>query len=176
MRGTRFIRDGKPIFISGFNYWAGPTLARDGNQAGWDQVRRDLDGLQAAGINMIRTCGATEGPDTEPFRIVPTIQPAMGKYDPAGVGGRAALRRGAAEARPLRRSVMLNNFWQWSGGFASTWRGPAGADPVPAADPGGSWDRFQTLAGGFYKNDEGESALQRLHQATWCRSWRGTRS
>src|SRR6185503_216169 len=46
VKGTRFIKDGKPFFVSGFNYWAGPTLARDGNQAGWDQVRRDLDGLQ----------------------------------------------------------------------------------------------------------------------------------
>ena len=87
VKGTRFMKGGKPFFISGINYWAGPTLARDGNQAGWDQVRRDLDGIQAAGLNMIRTCVATEGPDTEPFRIVPTIQPAMGQYDPAGIGG-----------------------------------------------------------------------------------------
>src|ERR1043165_1582572 len=57
--GTRFMKNGKPFFISGFNYWAGPTLARDGNQAGWDQVRRDLDGLQAPRINMTRTCAAT---------------------------------------------------------------------------------------------------------------------
>src|SRR5580765_1695761 len=75
VKGTRFMKDGKPFFISGINYWAGPTLARDGNQPGWDQVRRDLDGIQAAGINVIRTCVATEGPDSEPFRIVPTIQP-----------------------------------------------------------------------------------------------------
>jgi len=152
VEGTRFVKNGKPFFISGFNYWAGPTLARDGNQAGWDQVRRDLDGIQAAGINMIRTCVATEGPDSEPYRIVPTIQPAMGQYDPAGVGGVMRFSEEIAK-RGLHAIYMLNNFWQWSGGFAQylSWAG-AGAIPYPPPTPGGSWDRFQHFAGGFYTN------------------------
>ncbi len=134
MNGTRFTKNGKPFFVSGINYWAGTTLARTGNAAGWDQVRRDLDGIQAAGINMIRTMGATEGPDTEPQRIVPTIQPAPGQYDPAGVEG---VLRFAEElqTRGLYGIYMLSNFWQWSGGFAQyvAWAGRR-ADPVPAAD------------------------------------------
>ncbi|HEY7373905.1 MAG TPA: cellulase family glycosylhydrolase [Polyangia bacterium] len=152
VKGTRFVKNGKPFFISGINYWAGPTLARDGNQAGWDQVRRDLDGIQAAGINMIRTCAATEGPDSEPFRIVPTIQPAMGQYDPAGIGGVMRFSEEIAK-RGLHAIYMLNNFWQWSGGFAQylSWAG-AGAIPYPPPTPGGSWDRFQHFAGGFYTN------------------------
>jgi mannan endo-1,4-beta-mannosidase len=152
VKGTRFVKNGKPFFISGINYWAGPTLARDGNQAGWDQVRRDLDGIQAAGINMIRTCAATEGPDSEPYRIVPTIQPAMGQYDPAGIGGVMRFSEEIAK-RGLHAIYMLNNFWQWSGGFAQylSWAG-AGAIPYPPPTPGGSWDRFQHFAGGFYTN------------------------
>jgi mannan endo-1,4-beta-mannosidase len=158
VKGTRFIKDGKPFFVSGFNYWAGPTLARDGNQAGWDQVRRDLDGLQKAGINMIRTCVATEGPDTEPFRIVPTIQPAMGQYDPAGVGGVMRFAEEVAK-RGLYTIMMLNNFWQWSGGFAQylSWAG-AGPIPYPPPAPNGNWDRFQHFVGGFYTNDKAVAA------------------
>ena len=150
--GTRFTKDGKPFFVSGINYWAGTTLARTGNSAGWDQVRRDLDGIQAAGINMIRTMGATEGPDTEPERIVPTIQPAPGQYDPAGVEG---VLRFAEELqkRGLYAIYMLNNFWQWSGGFAQyiAWAG-GGPIPYPPPMPNGSWDRFQKSNGTFYKN------------------------
>ena len=123
VKGTRFIKDGKPFFISGINYWAGPTLARDGNQAGWDQVRRDLDGIQAAGLNMIRTCVATEGPDSEPYRIVPTIQPAMGQYDPAGHRRRDALLRGAPEARPLRASTCSTTSGSGRAASPSTCRG-----------------------------------------------------
>ena len=150
VRGTRFVKDGKPFFVSGFNYWSGPTLAREGNAAGWDQMRRDLDGLQALGINMIRTMAATEGPDTEPYRIVPTIQPAQGQYDPAGVAG---VLRFAEEmkTRGMYGIYTLNNFWQWSGGFAQylAWAG-AGAIPYPPPTPGGSWDRFQRFAGTVY--------------------------
>jgi mannan endo-1,4-beta-mannosidase len=158
VKGTRFMKGGKPFFISGFNYWAGPTLARVGNQAGWDQVRRDLDGIQAAGINMIRTCVATEGPDSEPYRIVPTIQPAMGQYDPAGIGGVLRFSEEIAK-RGLHAIYMLNNFWQWSGGFAQylSWAG-AGAIPYPPPTPGGSWDRFQHFCGDFYTNAQAVGA------------------
>jgi mannan endo-1,4-beta-mannosidase len=151
--GTRFMRDGKPFFVSGINYWAGTTLARpDNTTGGWDQVRRDLDGIQAAGINMIRTMAATEGPNTEPERIVPTIQPAPGQYDPAGVAG---VLRFAEEMqkRGLLGIYQLSNFWQWSGGFAQyvAWAG-GGPIPYPPPAPGGSWDRYQNFAGSFYKN------------------------
>jgi len=151
--GTRFTRNGQPFFVSGINYWAGTTLARPDNTAGgWDQVRRDLDGIQAAGINMIRTIAATEGPNTEPQRIVPTTQPAAGQYDPAGVAG---VLRFAEELqkRGLYGIYMLSNFWQWSGGFAQlvSWAG-GGAIPYPPPAPGGSWDRFQSFSGSFYKN------------------------
>src|SRR4051812_11698592 len=76
IRGRRFYRDGKPFFSSGFNYWSALPNARLGNDAGWDQVRRDLDALQALGVNLLRIIGATEGPDTEPMRIVPSLQPS----------------------------------------------------------------------------------------------------
>src|SRR4051812_32156077 len=105
VRGTRFTKNGQPFFVSGINYWAGTTLARTGNVGGWDQVRRDLDGIQRIGINMIRTLAASEGPDTEPQRIVPTIQPTPGRYDPAGVEGvlrfaEELQRGGGVRARP----------------------------------------------------------------------------
>jgi mannan endo-1,4-beta-mannosidase len=158
VKGTRLVKGGKPFFISGINYWAGPTLARDGNQPGWDQVRRDLDGIQAAGLNMIRTCVATEGPDSEPYRIVPTIQPAMGQYDPAGIGGVVRFSE-ELQKRGLYSICMLNNFWQWSGGFAQylSWAG-AGAIPYPPPAPGGNWGRFQHFSAGFYSNQKAVAA------------------
>ncbi len=160
VRGTRFAKDGKPHFVSGINYWAGTTLARSGNTAGWDQVRRDLDGIQAAGINMIRTMGGTEGPDTEPQRIVPSIQPAAGRFDPAGVAG--VLRfADELQRRGLEGIFTLSNFWQWSGGFAQylAWAG-AGPIPYPPPMPGGTWSRFQRFSGSFYQNDRAREAYR----------------
>jgi mannan endo-1,4-beta-mannosidase len=162
VRGTRFFRDGKPFFVSGFNYWAGLPLSREGNTAGWDQVRRDLDGMQAAGINMIRTMGATEGPDTEPQRIVPTLQPAQGQYEPGAVAGLLRLVQ-ELERRKMFAILVMNNFWQWSGGMAQylAWAG-AGKIPYPPPFPGGSWETYQRHTARFYSNDSAKKAYADL--------------
>jgi mannan endo-1,4-beta-mannosidase len=154
VRGNRFYRDGKPFFVSGFNYWSAMPLAREGNTAGWDQVRRDLDQLQAAGINMLRIMGATEGPDTEPLRIVPSLQPSPGQYDAASMAGIVRLVQ-ELEQRKLYAIFTMNNFWHWSGGMAQylSWAGQ-GPVPYPPPAPGGNWDRYQKTAGQFYTNEK----------------------
>ncbi len=162
VRGPRFYRDGKPFYVSGFNYWSALPNSRDGNAAGWDQVRRDLDALQGMGVNMVRIMGASEGPDTEPLRIVPSLQPAPRQYDAAGVTG---LLRLADELK--RRGVfailIMNNFWHWSGGMCQylAWAGK-GPIPYPPPHPGGSWDGYQKTAAQFYSSDEALSLYDDL--------------
>jgi mannan endo-1,4-beta-mannosidase len=162
VRGPRFFRDDKPFFVSGFNYWSALPLSRDGNTAGWDQVRRDLDSLQGAGINTLRIMGATEGPDTEPLRIVPSLQPSQGQYDPASVTGLLRLVQ-ELERRKLFAILMMNNFWHWSGGMAQylAWAGE-GPVPYPPPHPGGSWDRYQKQTARFYSNDKAKQAFADL--------------
>jgi mannan endo-1,4-beta-mannosidase len=160
VRGSKFYKDGKLFNVSGFNYWTGPTLAREGNAAGWDQVQKDLDALQAIGINVVRTMAATEGPDTEPLRIVPTIQPELGKYSEAGVAG--VLRfADELQKRGMFGIFMLNDFWHWSGGMAQylSWVGE-GPIPYPPPAPNGNWGKFQWYTGGFYKSDKAKQAFR----------------
>lgn len=162
VRGAKFFRDDKPFVVNGFNYWSALPLSREGNAAGWDQVRRDLDGLQENGVNMLRIIGATEGPDTEPQRIVPSLQPAEGQYDPASVAGLLKLVA-ELERRKLFAIVMMNNFWQWSGGMTQylAWAGE-GAVPYPPPYPGGSWDRFQRQSARFYSNARAKQTFNKL--------------
>jgi mannan endo-1,4-beta-mannosidase len=152
VRGSRFFRDGQPFVASGFNYWSGLPLSRAGNDAGWAQVQRDLDAMQGLGINLLRIIGGTEGPDTEPYRIVPSLQPGPGVYDPASVDGLLRLVA-ELERRKLTAIVMMNNFWHWSGGMAQylAWAGE-GPVPYPPPAPGGSWDRFQKHTARFYSS------------------------
>jgi mannan endo-1,4-beta-mannosidase len=162
VRGTRFYKDGAPFFVAGMNYWGASTLARDGDGAGWDRVRRDLDALQGLGINVVRTIGATEGPDTEPLRIVPSIQPREGYYDPSGVGGILRLAE-ELQRRGLHAIVMLNNFWPWSGGMAQylAWAGE-GAIPYPPPIAGGTWESYAEFAGRFYGNRRASEAYEKM--------------
>jgi mannan endo-1,4-beta-mannosidase len=154
VRGTRFYLDDKPFYVNGFNYWSALPLSREGNTAGWDQVRRDLDALQAVGINTLRIMGSSEGPDTEALRIVPSLQPAPGQYDPAGVAGIIRLVQ-ELERRKLFAILIMNNFWHWSGGMGQylAWAGQ-GPIPYPPPAPGGNWDRYQKYVGQFYRNDK----------------------
>jgi mannan endo-1,4-beta-mannosidase len=153
VRGTRLVRDGRPFFASGLNYWAGPVLSRDAGATGWDRARRDLDQIQALGVDVVRTLGATEGPDTEPLRIVPAIQTSARRYDGAGLAG---IVRFAEELR--RRGMfgifVLNNFWPWSGGMAQyvSWAG-GGPIPYPPPQPGGSFESYTSFAARFYESD-----------------------
>lgn len=159
VRGVRFFRDGRPFFIHGMNHWAASTLARDPGP-GWDRVRRDLDDLQALGVNAIRTMAATEGPHSEPWRIVPATQPAAGRHDPDGVAG---VERLASELqrRGLVGVFVLNNFWPWSGGMAQylAWAGE-GPIPYPPPQPHGAWDRYQRFTAGFYANERARAAFR----------------
>jgi mannan endo-1,4-beta-mannosidase len=162
VRGTRFYKDGAPFFVAGMNYWAASTLAREGDAAGWDRVRRDLDTLQSLGINVVRTMGATEGPDTEPLRIVPSIQPREGYYESAGVVGILRLAEELSR-RGLHAIVMLNNFWPWSGGMAQylAWAGE-GAIPYPPPVAGGSFASYVEFTSRFYGNRRANEAYDRM--------------
>jgi mannan endo-1,4-beta-mannosidase len=161
VRGTRFYENGAPFFMAGMNHWAAGTLAREGDRVGWDRVRRDLDALQALGINVVRTMAATEGPDTEPLRVVPSIQPREGVYDPAGVAGVLRLAE-EIRRRGLHAILMLNNFWPWSGGMAQylAWAGE-GTIPYPPPMPGGSWESYERFTGRFYANQRANEAYEK---------------
>jgi mannan endo-1,4-beta-mannosidase len=63
---------------------------------GSDRARlsRDLDALARTGVTHVRILGASEGPDTEPWRVTPSLQPCPGVYN-AKVRAAAAVRAGA---------------------------------------------------------------------------------
>jgi mannan endo-1,4-beta-mannosidase len=158
--GGQLRKDGKPFVIAGMNHWCAGMLARDGNAAGWDQLRRDLDALQAIGVNTLRVMAASEGPDTEPMRVVPSLQPAPGQYDQAGIAGLLKLVE-ELDRRNLHAVLILNNFWPWSGGMAQylAW---AGEGPIPYPAPVGdaypyAWHKFIS---GFYANDTAREAYR----------------
>jgi mannan endo-1,4-beta-mannosidase len=158
IRGGRLVREGEPFVVAGMNYWAASTLARQGNGAGWDRVRRDLDALQALGVNAIRTMAMTEGPDTEPLRIVPSMQPREGSYEASAVRGTLQLAD-ELRARRMFGIFVLTNFWPWSGGMAQylAW---AGEGPIPYPPPaaGGEWAVYEEFTGRFYENRRAISA------------------
>ena len=160
VRGTKLLLGDRPYHFMGVNLWFAMNLGADG--AGGDRARlvRELDRLQALGVTNVRLMAATEGPATEPSRVVPPAQPAPGRYDETVLRGLdfalAELRK-----RDMRAVLVLNNFFQWSGGMAQyvSW---ATGEPIPYPERNGkSWDDFQSYSARFYATPSAQDIFER---------------
>ncbi len=151
--GGRLVLCGQPYFYCGVNYWYGLNLASSGPGGDRERLLGELDNLVAIGVTNLRIMAGSEGPDTEPWRVVPSLQPAPGVYNPAVLDGLDFLLT-AMRDRGLRAVMCLTNFWQWSGGMAQyiSWNG-GGPIPYPAPEPWGDWNEYQDYASDFYSNE-----------------------
>ncbi|WP_170319540.1 glycoside hydrolase 5 family protein [Polyangium spumosum] len=147
-----FQRDGKPYTFLGANFWYGMNLGAEGPEGDRARLARELDRLAALGVTNLRILAATEGPESEPWRILPVLQPSPGEYHEASLLGLDFLLK-EMKARGMVAVVCLNNFWPWSGGMAQylRWSG-AGPIPYPPPEPGGSWGGYQAYTASFYSN------------------------
>lgn len=145
IQNARFVRDGKPYLFMGANFWAGINLGSKG--AGGDRVRlvRELDRMQAMGIKNLRIMGGTEGPNNQPWRMVPALQTSPGVYDQQVLDG-LDFFISEMKKRNMTAVVCLNNFWHWSGGMAQyvSWD-EGSAIPYP-----GDWTAFMKYSSKFY--------------------------
>ena len=70
----------------------------------------------------LRILGSSEGPDNEPWRIIPSLQPCPGVYNADVLDGLDFLLS-ELRKRNLRATLVLGDEWAWSGGHAQlvTW-------------------------------------------------------
>lgn len=149
---TGFEINGKPHYFMGTNFWYGINL---GSEKGGQRERliRELDRLQKLGIRNLRIMGLTEGPDDQPFRMLPAVQNAPGQFDEDLFQGLDFLLSEMAK-RDMYAVVCMGNFWPWSGGFGQylVWSGAADSIPYPPPHPGGDWDKYQRFVAKFYSD------------------------
>lgn len=158
--GTRFIRGDSTYYFLGTNLWYGMHLAAatTGNR---QRLLSELDQLQSLGITNLRVMAAGEGPDTAPWRVVPSLQPQPGEYNEELLEGLDFLLSEMGK-RQMTAVLCLNNFWHWSGGFAQyvNWYEDK---PIPYPPPAedGSWFTFSLYSSRFYKNKKALAAFER---------------
>ncbi|HBA62077.1 MAG TPA: mannanase [Elusimicrobia bacterium] len=154
VNNSHFTRDGKPYYFIGANFWQGMNLGSKGPGGNRALLVRELLRLKAMGVTNLRIMAASEGPDTEPWRMVPALQKKPGSYNKELFDG---LDYFISELGQLGMTavVTLNNFWPWSGGMAQyvSWRG-GGQIPYPPPAEGGDWGTYQKYAAQFYSNKE----------------------
>ncbi|MBI3544309.1 MAG: cellulase family glycosylhydrolase [Deltaproteobacteria bacterium] len=153
VNGTRFEVDGKRYAFVGTNFWYGMNLGVEGRLGDRPRLLRELDRLKALGVTNLRVLAGSEGPDSEPWRIVPSLQQGPRVYSAALLRGLDFLISEMGK-RGMRAVVCLNNFWPWSGGMAQyvAWHG-GGSIPYPPPAANGSWSTYQEYTQRFYSNE-----------------------
>ena len=138
--GFNFIRNGKNYFVVSANYWIAMNLGvvdyQNGNRT---RLKIDLDELKSIGVNHLRIMASSEGPRSEPFRIVPPLMEAPGMYNLDVFDGLDyALHE--IGLRGMTATLCLSNYWQWSGGFAQfiSWTENS-TIPYPSSWNGTQW-------------------------------------
>jgi mannan endo-1,4-beta-mannosidase len=150
--GTHFTINNRPYYYIGTNFWAATNLAA--TATGRERLVRELDRLKNIGVANLRILGASEGPDSEPWRIVPALQAKPGVFNAELLAGLDFVLD-EMHKRDMRAVICMNNFWHWSGGMAQylRWAG-ASSIPYPPPHPKGSWDNYQRFTSQFYSNEK----------------------
>ncbi|NND35373.1 MAG: cellulase family glycosylhydrolase [Saprospiraceae bacterium] len=153
IRDGYFSRGDNNYFIAGINLWYAMHL---GAEVIGDRPRliTELDQLANMGINNVRIMATAEGPDTEPWRIKPSVQPEPGQYSEQLLTGLDFVLLELGK-RQMTAVVCLTNFWPWSGGMAQyvAWSEKSVRIPYPPPEKNGSWIQYQLYTSRFYTND-----------------------
>jgi mannan endo-1,4-beta-mannosidase len=160
VQDSHFIKDGKPYYFLGTNFWYGMNLASKGEGGDRERLLRELDRLRDLGLCNLRIMAAGEGPETEPWRMKPALQPAPGQYNENLLDGLDFLLAEMAK-RGMHAVVCLNNFWPWSGGMAQYRAWAEGSEiPYTGLEAGTGWLRYMNYTAGFYNNETAREAFR----------------
>jgi endo-1,4-beta-mannosidase len=147
VQNGQFIKNGKPYYFVGANYWYGPLLGT--SEAGLARMRIELDDMQANGIDNLRILvGAEQG--EYPQMVSPALQYQQGQYNPSLFSGLDHLLV-EMKKRNMFAVLYLNNNWIWSGGMSQylNWNG-YGRIPNPFLEQY-SWQDYMDYTKQFHQ-------------------------
>ena len=141
----KFMLDGHPYYFVGANFWQGMNLGVDGSSGDRSRLVEELDRLRSMGVTNLRVMASSEGPNTEPYRMVPALMTSPGVYDEKVLDGLDFFITEMGK-RGMKAVMVLNNYWQWSGGMAQYVSWHEGT-PIPYP---GDWSVFMAYSAKFY--------------------------
>lgn len=112
----QFIRNGKPYYYIGTNFWYGAILGSEGEGGNRVRLCRELDSLKSIGIDNLRILVGSDGERGVAAKVEPTLQVAPGVYNDTTFAGLDYLLAEMAK-RDMLAVLYLNNSWEWSGGY-----------------------------------------------------------
>lgn len=150
VRDGHFMKDGKPYYYVGTNFWYGAILGSEGEGGNRARLLAELDSLVAIGADNLRILVGADGANGVHAKVEPTLQTAPGVYNDTILAGLDYLLSEMGK-RKMSAVLYLNNSWEWSGGYGQylEWTGH-GKAPVPALD---GWQNFLDYVSLYQKSD-----------------------
>lgn len=160
VKGTEFtVKDTQYNYV-GTNFWYGAYLGADADYGNRERLLRELDHLEELGINNLRIMAASEESDFG-LPLSPPFQYKDGSYNETLFQGLDFLLAEMGK-RNLRAVLVLNNFWDWSGGMSQyvSWAtGEAVIDP--ASNKEQTWNEAIDFSARFYKIEEAQKLYRK---------------
>ena len=150
----QFVRDGKPYYFVGTNFWYGAILGSEGEGGNRERLHKELDFLKSIGINNLRVLVGAAGENGIKTRVEPSLQVAPGVYNDTILAGLDYFMNELRE-RDMTAVLYLNNSWEWSGGYSVylQWSGHGDA-VVPAVD---GWPAYMEYVKQFPQSDSAKA-------------------
>lgn len=150
----QFVRDGKPYYFVGTNFWYGAILGSEGEGGNRERLHKELDFLKSIGINNLRVLVGADGENGIKTRVEPSLQVAPGVYNDTILAGLDYFMNELREC-DMTAVLYLNNSWEWSGGYSVylQWSGHGDA-VVPAVD---GWPAYMEYVKQFPQSDSAKA-------------------
>jgi mannan endo-1,4-beta-mannosidase len=156
--GMKFTLNNSTYTFLGTNAWYLMNLGAPGDAGDRGRLTRELDRLKNLGIKNIRIQAGSEGPNSEPLRGKPSLQVSPGILDQNILKG-LDFTLNEMGKRNMKAVMVLNNFWEWSGGFGQylVWAKDATSIPYPPPYPNGDWNTYQIFVSRFYGSTQSQA-------------------
>ena len=129
-----FVKDGKPYYYVGTNFWYGAILGSEGQGGDRQRLVKELDYMKQIGIDNLRILVGSDGERGITTKVEPTLQISPWVYNDTILAGLDFLLQEMGK-RGMVAVLYLNNSWEWSGGYGFYLEhAGAGKQPRPNED------------------------------------------
>lgn len=111
-----FVKNGKPYYYVGTNFWYGAILGSEGQGGDRERLCKELDCMKQMGIDNLRILVGSDGNRGVTTKVEPTLQEKPGVYNDTILAGLDFLLQEMGK-RDMVAVLYLNNSWEWSGGY-----------------------------------------------------------
>ncbi len=160
VKETNFVINQETHNFVGTNFWYGAYLGADADYGNRARLLRELDHLQKLGLNNLRIVAASEESDFG-LPLSPPFQYKNGDYNETLFQGLDFLLAEMGK-RDLHAVLVLNNFWDWSGGMSEYVSWATGENVFdPSVNKEQTWDQAMNFSARFYKIEEAQKRYRK---------------